>query len=506
MSLSFENVAALTIEMQTGLARPDRFERMIHSIHRLFNCDATALLRYEQQSFRPLALAGLADAIVGQQFKIAAHPRFEVIARAGDVVRFPANSELPDPYDGLVATKSDQQVHACVGLPLFAGQTLIGALTLDAIAAEQFDGFHDDELRVVASLVGAALNNALLLEQLEKMATPAAAASSFHDTHVALTQLIGEAPAMLSLKNEIAVVAPSELSVLITGETGTGKELVAQAVHQLSLRADKPLIYLNCAALPESVAESELFGHVKGAFTGAMRDRAGKFQLADKGTLFLDEIAELPLTLQAKLLRVLQYGDLQRVGDDRQLSVDVRIIAATNSNLKQAVINGTFRADLYHRLSVFPLHTPPLNELGDDITRLANFFCQQCREKRGLRLLSLSIAANDMLLAYYWPGNVRELEHAIYRAALLAQAETKSDDVTLLPQHFSLNTDAAPPQAEQIRTRAVMQNFKDAQRDFQRDYILRALDVSDHKWANCARLLEIDPGNLHRLAKKLGIK
>ncbi|WP_042883205.1 sigma 54-interacting transcriptional regulator, partial [Aeromonas sp. ZOR0002] len=175
-------------------------------------------------------------------------------------------------------------------------------------------------------------------------------------------EMVGHSPAMARLRHEIEVVASSELNVLILGETGVGKELIAKAVHGGSPRAHAPLVYLNCAALPESVAESELFGHVKGAFTGAIHNRAGKFELADKGTLFLDEIGELSLALQAKLLRVLQYGDLQRIGDDTPLKVNVRILAATNRDLKQAVVEGQFRADLYHRLSVFPIHAPALRE------------------------------------------------------------------------------------------------------------------------------------------------
>lgn len=210
--------------------------------------------------------------------------------------------------------------------------------------------------------------------------------------------------------------------MLISGETGTGKELVAKAVHQGSPRAANPLVYLNCAALPESVAESELFGHVKGAFTGAISNRSGKFEMADNGTLFLDEIGELSLALQAKLLRVLQYGDIQRVGDDRSLRVDVRVLAATNRDLRQEVVEGRFRADLYHRLSVFPLSVPPLRERESDVVLLAGYFCEQCRLRMGLARVILAEAARNRLQQWSWPGNVRELEHAIHRAVVLARA------------------------------------------------------------------------------------
>ncbi|RPE03666.1 nitric oxide reductase transcriptional regulator NorR [Candidatus Pantoea deserta] len=506
MALSVDTLAALAVDIQNGVRERDRFMQMIKGIHQALNCDATALLRYENQQFRPLATAGLAPDVMGRRFSLDAHPRLEAIARAGDVVRFPADNDLPDPYDGLIPEQGELHVHACVGMPLFAGQTLIGALTLDGMDAHQFDDYSDEELRVLASLTAGALNNALLVEQLEKPA------SSFMPQPVRPEerkemQIVGESAPLAHLKKEIAAVAPSDLSVLIMGETGTGKELVAQAVHRLSHRAAQPLIYLNCAALPESVAESELFGHVKGAFTGAIHDRPGKFELADKGTLFLDEIGELPLSLQAKLLRVLQYGDLQRVGEDKALTVDVRIIAATNMDMRKAVTDGKFRADLYHRLSVFPLLVPPLHERRDDIVLLAGYFCEKCRIKFGLASIALSPAASALLEAASWPGNVRELEHAIYRAVIIAQAESRSGEILLLPQHFSLEGEASSGAAlPLLATPQPVTSLADATRQFQYEYIKYAYENSGKVWAKTARQLALDPGNLHRLARKLGLK
>lgn len=506
MALSVEALAALAVAIQNGVSGRDRFGQMIKSIHGALHCDATALLRYENQQFRPLATAGLAPDVMGRRFKLDAHPRLEAIARAGDVVRFPADSSLPDPYDGLIPEQGELHVHACVGMPLFSGQTLIGALTLDGISATQFDDFSDEELRILASLTAGALNNALLMEQLEKPVssfTPL----PFRPEDNEEMQIIGESASLLHLKKEIAVVAPSDLSVLIMGETGTGKELIAQAIHRHSQRAARPLIYLNCAALPESVAESELFGHVKGAFTGAIHDRPGKFELADKGTLFLDEIGELSLSLQAKLLRVLQYGDLQRVGEDKALTVDVRIIAATNMDMRKAVIEGRFRADLFHRLSVFPLFVPSLNERRDDIVLLAGYFCEQCRMKFGLISVALSAAASTLLETAEWPGNVRELEHAIYRAVVIAQADSPTGEVILFPQHFSLENQkpAQPVATESVSTLPVM-SLNEATRHFQHDYIRQVYESSGKVWARVARQLDLDPGNLHRLARKLGLK
>lgn len=506
MTLSVETLAALAVDIQNGVHGRDRFMRMINSIHGALNCDATALLRYENQQFRPLATAGLAPDVMGRRFNLDVHPRLEAIARAGDVVRFPADSDLPDPYDGLIPDQGDLHVHACVGMPLFIGQTLIGALTLDGINATQFDEYSDEELRVLASLMAGALNNALLMERLEKPAssfTP----SPHRPEENEEVEIIGDSAALAHLKQQIGVVAPSDLSVLIMGETGTGKELIAQTIHQQSQRAARPLVYLNCAALPESVAESELFGHVKGAFTGAIHDRPGKFELADKGTLFLDEIGELPLSLQAKLLRVLQYGDLQRVGEDKPLTVDVRIIAATNLDMRKAVTDGKFRADLYHRLSVFPLFVPSLNERRDDIVLLAGYFCEKCRVKFGLLSVALSSGCRTMLQAASWPGNVRELEHAIYRAVIIAQAESRNGEVILLPQHFQLENSGAV-HAEPIKTLLAtpVMNLSEATRKFQYDYIKQVYESCDRVWAKAARKLELDPGNLHRLAVKLGLK
>ena len=326
MSFSVDVLANIAIELQRGIGHQDRFQRLITTLRQVLECDASALLRYDSRQFIPLAIDGLAKDVLGRRFALEGHPRLEAIARAGDVVRFPADSELPDPYDGLIPGQESLKVHACVGLPLFAGQNLIGALTLDGMQPDQFDVFSDEELRLIAALAAGALSNALLIEQLESQNMLPGDATPFEA--VKQTQMIGLSPGMTQLKKEIEIVAASDLNVLISGETGTGKELVAKAIHEASPRAVNPLVYLNCAALPESVAESELFGHVKGAFTGAISNRSGKFEMADNGTLFLDEIGELSLALQAKLLRVLQYGDIQRVGDDRSLRVDVRVLAA----------------------------------------------------------------------------------------------------------------------------------------------------------------------------------
>ncbi len=321
------------------------------------------------------------------------------------------------------------------------------------------------------------------------------------------TDMIGEAPAMQDVFRIIGRLSRSSISVLINGESGTGKELVAHALHRHSPRAKAPFIALNMAAIPKDLIESELFGHEKGAFTGANTIRQGRFEQADGGTLFLDEIGELSLALQAKLLRVLQYGDIQRVGDDRSLRVDVRVLAATNRDLREEVLAGRFRADLFHRLSVFPLFVPPLRERGDDVVLLAGYFCEQCRLRLGLSRVVLSPGARRHLLNYGWPGNVRELEHAIHRAVVLARATRAGDEVILEAQHFALSEDVLPaPPAESFLALPTCRNLRESTENFQREMIRQALAQNNHNWAASARALETDVANLHRLAKRLGLK
>lgn len=501
----------ITQDLNSALIRKDRFDTLLTTIREVLRCDASALLFYENQTFIPLAINGLSHDVLGRRFALAQHPRLEAIARAGDVVRFPANSDLPDPYDGLIPNHDGKlQVHSCIGLPLLVDDQLIGAITIDAFDENQFDGLLNQDLRFISALAAGGLQTALLLEQLETQANV---------THDVLTerrtfsdQIIARSAAMQTLQQQIDAVAHTELSVLITGETGVGKELVANAVHQRSARASKPLVYLNCAALPETVAESELFGHIKGAFTGAISDRKGKFEQADDGTLFLDEVGELSLELQAKLLRALQFGDIQRVGDDRHIQVNTRIVAATNRVLYDEVIAGRFRADLYHRLSVFPLNVPPLRERDDDVLLLAGFFAEQMKAKFNLNSIRLSESLLQELTHYSWPGNVRELEHAIKRASVLAKSRTQSMDLELIMQDFDLFTSdkqahALPhsqPKREPIDVPIL--GLRAETDNFQKRIIADALSQNHGNWAATARQLDMDSGNLHRLAKRLGLK
>jgi len=240
------------------------------------------------------------------------------------------------------------------------------------------------------------------------------------DGSAGLDELIGPSDALARIRHQISMVAASEANVLICGESGTGKELVARAVHELSPRAKNPLIRVNCAAIPKDLFESEFFGHVRGAFTGAIKDRIGRFELAHGGTLFLDEVGEIPLDLQGKLLRVIQERQFERIGEDRTRSVDVRLISATNRQLLEDSAAGRFRSDLYYRLSVFPIEIPPLRDRREDVLPLAEHFLQQFARKSGIPVPVLTQAQRDELFRYDWPGNVRELQNVIERATILA--------------------------------------------------------------------------------------
>ncbi|PUA27898.1 MAG: nitric oxide reductase transcription regulator [Cellvibrio sp. 79] len=507
----------VALDLANSIGDKDRFDRLLTSICKAINCDALALLALNGEWLVPLAIKGLAPEVLGRRFRISDHPRLAAICSSHLPLRFAADSPFPDPYDGLVASQpGDLPVHACMGLPLYSDNQLIGVVTLDSLTTGVFDPIPESTLEVIAAISAASLKTAMQLNRLEQ--------SAKHQqdlvqelTREALSreggELIGQSVAMQALITDINLVANSDYSVLIQGETGVGKDLVARKLHQLSHRSDGPLVHINCASLPETLAESELFGHTKGAFTGADSARAGKFQLADGGTLFLDEVGELPLAVQSKLLRALQSGEIQPVGRDRIETVNVRVLAATNRNLKQEVEQGNFRADLYHRLSVYPIWVPPLRERARDVLLLAGYFLEVTARKLGLRQLKLAPASEAALLAYNWPGNVRELEHMISRAALKAKAQSPHGSqgiLALSPLHLDLVDIPAQP-AQLTETAApepipVDQSLKDATEKLQKQLIIQALESSAGNWTQAAKILDLDRANLARLAKRLGVK
>ena len=316
-------------------------------------------------------------------------------------------------------------------------------------------------------------------------------------------EIVGSSPALEGILRQIDMVGPTDASVLITGESGTGKELVAREIHNRSARKQRTMIKVNCASIPKELYESEFFGHVKGAFTGAIKDRAGRFQLADGGTLFLDEIGEVPLDLQSKLLRVLQEGTYERIGDERTLKTDVRIIAATNRNLKEEVLAKRFREDLYYRLNVFPIEVPPLRDRKDDIPSLANRFLNQAASKLNLPLPQFTKANMLELQAYDWPGNVREMQNVIERAVITSRSGKLSFSLTQGNSRREKAERRRPTDAET----PVLTEEEMKQRD--RENIVNALNQSGWKITGAggaAEMLGMKPTTLHSKIKKLGLK
>ncbi|WP_105265291.1 nitric oxide reductase transcriptional regulator NorR [Pseudoalteromonas sp. T1lg76] len=514
----------LSLELAQSVSSKQRFDGLLTAVRKFITCDAIVLLVLKGDYLQPLALQGLRRGTMGRQFVIAEHPRFLAVCQSMQAVRFEADSDLPDPYDGLVlATDGDLPIHACMGIPLYFEQQLIGVLTLDSLTPEVFDSLSQRTLALIASMASISLHTALALDLLEANIKHSKEVMRVLNEPGNLGQqsnLVGQSAAMEKLKGEIALVAPSNYSILIQGESGTGKELVAHSIHQQSTRSDEAIIHVNCAALPENLIESELFGHAKGAFTGAAQKRAGKFLIANGGTIFLDEVGELPLAVQSKLLRVLQSNEIQPLGYDSTVHVDVRVIAATNRDLKTEVEQGHFRADLYHRLNVYPVTVPPLREREGDIALLVGFFNERIKRKLGVNQLKVSSELMARLEHYFWPGNVRELEHLLSRAALKACAKVSMQDrhrqiVTLeisdcdelAPEGTEEHAKASRELAltEQISTEQSI-NLRDAVDDYQKALIKQTLHHYQGNWSQAAKHLGVDRANLMRLSKRLGIR
>ncbi|RJG42111.1 nitric oxide reductase transcriptional regulator NorR [Motilimonas pumila] len=507
----------IAINMAQGLSNSDRFARLLDAIRKSIQCDAVALLALRGNQLEPLAIQGLSAETLGRRFVINEHPRLRTLCQSRAPVIFPEACDLPDPYDGLLLDREGNlPVHACMGMPLYFSGELLGVLTLDSMQATAFDALAVKQLEMLSAIAASTLKLALTIQQLEHQAQHSQQLVTELSEEAWLRdggEIVGNSQSMAKLKTDVAVVAPSHFNILIYGETGVGKELVARSLHHQSQRSQQPLVYVNCAALPEQLIESELFGHVKGAFTGADAARAGKFSLANGGSLFLDEIGELPLAAQSKLLRVLQNNEIQPVGQDKIEYVDVRVLAATNRDLKQEVEQGNFRADLYHRLSVYPINVPPLRDRSGDVEVLAGFFLERAKRQLGAQQLRLATPACQQLNHYHWPGNVRELEHVINRGALKALARQGHDDIVTISAADCgpLNAvsaspiEDAPGSAVKASATSASVGLKVATETFQRTLIADTLRQHDYNWSAAARALSTDRANLTRLAKRLGL-
>jgi Nif-specific regulatory protein len=385
-----------------------------------------------------------------------------------------------------------------LGAPLMAFDKLLGAIVLESDA--QTTAFDEDHLRLVmaiAGVVASALEQARHIEWLE--GENRSLRAELHGEH----NMVGDSAVMREMFRRIVRVAATDSTVLLRGESGTGKELAALAIHRNSDRADRPFVAINCAAIVETLLESELFGHERGAFTGAVALKKGKLEAAEGGTVFLDEIGELSLALQAKLLRVLQDREFERVGGTRPVHVNFRLIAATNRDLEAAIAAGAFRRDLYYRLNVISLETPPLRERPEDIPVLAYFLARRHAQALNRPIFGISAEAMACMTAYEWPGNVRELNNAIEHAVVLGSTPS------ILPEDLpdAVAEAIVPPAASAPdAANAGVEHFHDAVKRAKRDLIRKAIEHSGGNYSAAARLLGLHPNYLHRLVRNLHLK
>jgi len=472
--------------------------------------DLAAVYRLYDQHLHVIAAAGPLDQPAVRQHALDLR-QFPTIRRALEI-----RSPIPldshnhegaegDPYDGVLDLPMG---HSCMVVPLYASDRNLGLITLDRREC----GVYSEEIVRIAGLYGQLVSMALRFADqaalLERMRHQLQAENRRLRAKVGGGSEAGrrleanESASMKRLAMLARQVAQSDLPALVQGETGTGKELVAQALHHWSARADGPLVTLNCAALPENLIESELFGHIKGAFTGATRDRPGAFRSADGGTLFLDEVGELPLAAQAKLLRVLQEGQFHPVGSDKSEEVDVRIIAATHVDLTEAVQAKTFREDLYYRLAVFPLQLPPLRMRTEDILPIAQDFLSQWFRNRGRGPWRLSAESRARLLGAQWPGNVRELRNVLERATILQPRGV------IAPEHLG----ELSPQAETTRSTRGHASKPSLLPSFEiqeRAYLQQLMEQTDGKLYGAdgaAAIAKIPPSTLRSTLVKHGLR
>jgi DNA-binding NtrC family response regulator len=430
---------------------------------------------------RALSMAGYAVETAG-----GGHEALEKIAALPvDVVVM--DVRMPD-LDGLAVLQKARETRPELPVVIMSGhgsiETVRSAFKLGAFDYLEKPITEKDKLLV-------AVKNALALQRL-------AAENAALRREAGGLEMVGSGPAMQRLFEIIGRAGPSEGRLLVTGENGSGKELVARALHRNSRRRDGPFVKLNCAAVPAELIESELFGHERGAFTGAVAARRGKFELADGGTLFLDEVGDMPPAMQAKVLRVLQEGEFERVGGQQTLRCDVRVIAATNKDIAAEVEAGRFREDLYYRLNVVPLHTPALREHKEDLPELCSRFLAEACERNGRRPMQLAREALLTLQAHDWPGNVRELRNLVERLVILCDGPeiTAADVARVLPG-------ARKPRTDRFRSGA---SFHELVEDAEREIILSALDQHQGNVSDTARVLGLERSHLYKKMRALGVK
>ncbi|MGD8833820.1 MAG: sigma 54-interacting transcriptional regulator [Desulfobacteraceae bacterium] len=420
------------------------------------------------------------------------------VIQSGKAVTIPKISEEPDFLDRTASRKKGKGIEelSFICVPIKKGKQVIGALSVDRIYEKGYPLKEGQKLlSVVATMIAQhVINLEIIRREKNQLRNENKRLRNELENKYRITNIIGNSNKMREVYQMISQVCKSNATVLVRGESGTGKELVANSVHYNSHRAKGPFVKVNCAAIPANLIESELFGHEKGAFTGAIKQKAGKFELAHKGTIFLDEIGSIGLDVQANLLRVLQEKEFERVGGQRTLKVDVRIVAATNKNLENAVEEGTFRGDLYYRLNVFPIYMPPLRERKTDILLLADFFLEKYTKENDKEIKRFSTPAIDMLMAYHWPGNVRELENCIERSVLLC------DGGVVHSYHLppTLQTGAESDTLPEL-------SLEDAVANLEREMIIDALKNTRGNITSAAQILKTTVRKFAYKAKRFGV-
>ena len=380
--------------------------------------------------------------------------------------------------------------HSVICAPFVLFDQVLGLLYLDTFDPQyKFNEHHLELAGAIAGLAAPAIRN------IQNYEAALEASKNLRAELQMDREIIGESPAIRKVYDFVRRTASADSTILITGESGTGKELVARALHGNSPRTEFPFVAINCAALPESLLESELFGHEKGAFTGALVQKKGKFEAAEGGTIFLDEIGEMAMPLQAKLLRALQEREIERVGSTRPIKINIRIVVATNRDLQKGIQEGTFRQDLYYRLNVLTLRTPPLRDMREDIPLLARYFVSRFSKKAGRPLHGISQEALQYLQHYDWPGNVRELENAIERAVVMGSSDL------ILSEDLPVSITESEPAGMRTGT-----NYQDSVNKFKQELVLKAFEGTNSNYNEAASRLGVHPNYLYRLVRNLGLK
>ena len=509
MAFAVRSLVRSAVELTSRHERDAVLDAILAELERLVPFDAAAVLLLEGEALRVVAGRGFRrDADLGAlRFAPGANPRLDRALAARGTLRF-LDPKEPDPFDGLTH-QGLGHLHSCMSAPMRLDGRLVGIITADAHEASRFDESHAELLELFAALAAVAIRNADLVSELTRarvrLQGEVATLSQEIRQVSGGTAIVGDSAPMRALREEIAAVGPTATSVLVLGETGTGKELVARALHAASARRDRPLIRFDASAVAPSLVESELYGHVRGAFTGASEGRLGKFEVADGGTLFLDEIGELPLSVQPRLLRALQEHEVERVGENRVRRFDVRIIAASNRDLQAEMRAGRFRPDLYHRLAVYPLRVPPLRERLEDLEPLVRHFVRKLAARLQLGEAAIEPGFIEELRRSDWPGNVRELENSVERALVRSRPRGGRKLRLEGAAARALGIEAAPGErpARRLAPSSSPLPLREATERFQLELIDAALEAAEGKVAAAARALGIDPSNLLRTLRRL---